>query len=222
MSPTLTALQQQVLDLLAEGSTITAAAEAVGVHRNTILNWRRASTQFQDALNVAQFQQAVHWRDQLQALGEIALETLSRILNDENTPARARLSASLAVLDRIMKPMATFPALERIRNDAQFAQSDVGDNIEVAALSTPEIGVEEDVDSSTTQSDAPKPQTPRAAQPRTTRQSEPGRNAPCPCGSGLKHKRCCLSSRAFAAASTPISQPHPPPEPELHPNPPVR
>ena len=33
---------------------------------------------------------------------------------------------------------------------------------------------------------------------RTVRRSEPkvGRNAPCPCGSGSKHKRCCLGNEA--------------------------
>jgi len=34
----------------------------------------------------------------------------------------------------------------------------------------------------------PTVQTIRRDQPKT------GRNEPCPCGSGLKHKRCCLGS----------------------------
>ena len=51
MSPTrqLTPAQQRVLALLSAGSTATAAAQFVGVHRNTAWNWLR-STAFRDAL----------------------------------------------------------------------------------------------------------------------------------------------------------------------------
>ncbi|MGH7108083.1 MAG: SEC-C metal-binding domain-containing protein [Acetobacteraceae bacterium] len=34
----------------------------------------------------------------------------------------------------------------------------------------------------------------RATAPGPTRQTKPGRNAPCPCGSGRKYKRCCGQS----------------------------
>jgi len=47
--------------------------------------------------------------------------------------------------------------------------------------------------------------------------SKPGRNDPCPCGSGKKYKRCCLhqheaaaAERAAAAAAEAAAQPPPP------------
>jgi SEC-C motif len=44
----------------------------------------------------------------------------------------------------------------------------------------------------------PTPEAPKTRQPiRVTPQ--PGRNAPCSCGSGLKFKRCCIDKRAAAA-----------------------
>src|SRR5947208_9158948 len=35
---------------------------------------------------------------------------------------------------------------------------------------------------------------------RATQSGEPGRNDPCPCGSGLKYKRCCAGKDAAIAA----------------------
>jgi hypothetical protein len=34
--------------------------------------------------------------------------------------------------------------------------------------------------------------------------SGPGRNDPCPCGSGKKHKKCCLASAGAAAPPSPV------------------
>ncbi|MEZ6243442.1 MAG: SEC-C metal-binding domain-containing protein [Phycisphaerales bacterium] len=36
----------------------------------------------------------------------------------------------------------------------------------------------------------------------TTGEKQVGRNDPCPCGSGLKHKNCCLRQQAAASAAT--------------------
>jgi SEC-C motif-containing protein len=45
--------------------------------------------------------------------------------------------------------------------------------------------------------------TSRAAPATTDRAPRPARNAPCPCGSGKKYKRCCAEERGAGAASTP-------------------
>lgn len=34
--------------------------------------------------------------------------------------------------------------------------------------------------------------------PQRKQDKEPGRNEPCPCGSGKKYKRCCLTKKEFA------------------------
>lgn len=64
----LTDLQQTVLTLLAEGSTLSAAAEAAGVQTNTVTGWRTNSQEFNQAWQVALHEQAVNWRNQMQAL----------------------------------------------------------------------------------------------------------------------------------------------------------
>ena len=73
---------EQVLSLLSSGSTITEAATAAGVHRNTIMNWRRTSAVFQRRWHTMQYEQAMHWREQVQTLAPAALEALRQILED--------------------------------------------------------------------------------------------------------------------------------------------
>ena len=109
-----TTQQQRVLTLLAQGSTVAAAAEAVGVHRNTVANWRRAgSPAFRHAWQTAQWEQAQYWRDQMQTLGELAVKTLHQVMTDGAATPSVRLRAALAVLDKISKPASAEPPLPR-------------------------------------------------------------------------------------------------------------
>ncbi len=110
---TLTSTQQHVLTLLAGGSSVTAAAKATGVHRNTIGNWRRACPEFQQAFAVAKEEQEEHWREEVDSLGGLAISTLRDIL--ECGPFSAAMSgkaaglclrAAIAVIDRVQKPAA--------------------------------------------------------------------------------------------------------------------
>ncbi len=103
--PILTTQQQHVLALLAQGNTVGAAARAAGVHRNTVSNWRRSgSSEFRNAWQSAQLDQAAYWRDHLQLLGEIAVKSLLHVLQDSDTTPSVRLKASLAVLNVIVTP----------------------------------------------------------------------------------------------------------------------
>jgi hypothetical protein len=116
--PILTAQQQHVLALLAQGSTVEAAADAVGVHRNTVSNWRRAgSPEFRSAWQSAQIEQAAYWRDQLQLLGDVAVESLLHVLQDPKTSPSVRLKASLAVLNVISKPVPAHEADEPVTEE---------------------------------------------------------------------------------------------------------
>ena len=138
----LTPAQQRVLALLSAGSTATAAAQFVGVHRNTVGNWLR-STAFRDALIETRRDQDLAWREQARSLAGQALGAIQAVLADPQAPAAVRLEAALAIQGR---PPA--------------------------------------------QSHAPS-----ATQPATTKPAaQTGRNQPCPCGSGRKFKRCCMSS----------------------------
>ena len=123
----LTPAQQRVVALLSAGSTATAAAQFVGVHRNTVGNWLR-SPAFRDALIEPRRDQDLAWREQARSLAGQAVGAIQAVL---------------------AKRLAT------------------------AAQSAP----------------------PSHAQPVTpTPAAKPGRNQPCPCGSGRKFKRCCMST----------------------------
>jgi hypothetical protein len=113
--PILTTQQQHVLALLAQGNTVSAAAKAAGVHRNTVSNWRRAgSPEFRNAWQSAQLDQAAFWRDHLQLLGELAVKALMNILQDPKTSPSVRLKASLAVLNVIATPAPAHKAGELV------------------------------------------------------------------------------------------------------------
>jgi hypothetical protein len=134
LSDHLTPAQQRVLALLSAGSTANAAAQAVGVHRNTVGNWGRSSV-FRDALIQARRDHDLAWRQQAASLTFQATGAIQAILADPQTPAAVRLQAALGVRGR-----------------------------QPAKVPVPRPGV------------------------------STGRNQLCPCGSGRKFKRCCMSN----------------------------
>jgi transposase-like protein len=141
-------VQAQVVASLAQGHTVTRAATAAGIHRSTIHNWLRASTEFRTALEEARRRFTASIADQLNELSAAALQTLRTLLESPDTPPAVRLKAALAVLERpdgARDPGWQLPECVRL------------------------------------------PRLPAAPD----HASEPARNAPCPCGSGLKFKRCC-------------------------------
>ena len=188
----LTPAQEAVLCQISAGSTVVAAAEAAGVHRNTVLNWRRNSAHFRAALCCAREEKVLFWRDQHEQLAAVAVEALRSILTDPKAPASVRLKAALHVLDRscaspifteeddaartiaAAQDPLTFQYLEitrNVRNGAQSAQSAQPPQPPALVLTHP----------------APKV----------------GRNDYCPCGSGKKYKRCCIDkdSRALGGST---------------------
>jgi transposase-like protein len=62
--PFLTPVQHLVLTLLAEGHSLSAAAAAAGIHRNTIRNWRRTVPSFAREIEFAVLEQALVWREE--------------------------------------------------------------------------------------------------------------------------------------------------------------
>jgi hypothetical protein len=89
MSPThrLTPAQQRALTLLSAGSTATAAAQFVGIHRNTVGNWLR-SAPFRDALTETRRDQDLVWREQARSLAGQALGAIQAVLADSSGPRR--------------------------------------------------------------------------------------------------------------------------------------
>lgn len=96
--------QLTVICALSSGATMTAAAAEAGIHRNTIANWRRNSLPFQQALADAQYDRALHYREQAEALFDLALQTITELLADPETPAGVRLKAALAILQTAATP----------------------------------------------------------------------------------------------------------------------
>jgi transposase-like protein len=100
----LSAPQLEVICALSSGATLSAAAEQAGIHRNTILNWRRNSLPFQIALADAQYDRAQLIREKAEALADLAIQTIQDILTDPKASASVRLKAALAILNLSTKP----------------------------------------------------------------------------------------------------------------------
>jgi hypothetical protein len=122
LNPEPTAQQQQVLVFLAQGKSINAAAAAAGIHRNTIANWRRSSETFRHHWHIMQYEQAMHWRDELQSIAQIAVDAVLKTLTDEKTPPTVRLRAALAVLDKVTAVPPSQPDWKRSRTTHNLAQ----------------------------------------------------------------------------------------------------
>ncbi len=175
---TLTPVQAQVVAALAQGTTITAAAQAAGIHRTTIHNWLRHQREFAAAVREARRDYAEALRDQLDELSAIALSHLRALLEDPNTPPAVRLKACLAVLQRPRFPDPGWslpepvepPEKQQVIDDFAMLEAEYRcDRVREALDRRAVVGEVE---------------YPPAKEPVA-------RNAPCPCGSGFKYKRCC-------------------------------
>jgi SEC-C motif len=193
--------QHRVLSLLAVGLSFTAAAEAAGVHRNTIRNWRREIPSFATA-----FEQAA--RDQARAFQEAALDAVPlatqailAILNDPATPPALRLRAAGMILKMadIKSASAERETMVVMQPGVRVIHADpTPDRAPASRLDVEAVEALENVPGGET--------TPIPAQSCTIpirRSPEPGRNSPCPCGSGRKFKRCCAQFRTTPAPETP-------------------
>jgi Homeodomain-like domain len=112
--PTLTPAQHDVLSLLAQGASITEAAAAADVHRNTVANWRRTVPAFARELEFAGRERSLFWHDQAANLAQKAIDVMTTILNDETAAPSLRLRVALKVVsmaaDPKPEPMQPFPA----------------------------------------------------------------------------------------------------------------
>src|SRR5712672_1093194 len=102
----LSPVQAQVIEALAQGQTVSAAAEKAGVHRTTIHHWIRNQPQFKAAVRTAQSEYAAEVNDGIHELAAHALLTLHELLQDPATPHAVRLKTALAILQRPHAPNA--------------------------------------------------------------------------------------------------------------------
>jgi AcrR family transcriptional regulator len=184
---TLTPVQAQVVAALAQGSTVTAAAQAAGLHRTTVYQWLKSQPEFATALKEARREFAAQLRDSLDELSALALSTLRSLLEDPATPASVRLRTALAILERprfpdpgwvLHAPVET-PERQRFLDDFALVKADYKMLCAEEALKNAERREEGSPEN--------------AGQPPVSVDAAEtvARNAPCPCGSGRKFKRCC-------------------------------
>jgi hypothetical protein len=191
--PTLTPQQHHLLSLLAQGVSITAAAAAAGVHRNTAANWRRTVPAFARELDYACRERSLYWHDQAADLAQKAIEVISTILHNESAAPSLRLRAAMKILaiatDPQPAPLKPFPT------SAAEAEAITGRAMLLQTL------VNESENASENLHNSAQPAQNCTAPPTTQplrRPPQPGRNSPCPCKSGLKFKRCCAAGSASA------------------------
>ncbi len=159
--------QVEVAAALAMGGSIVSIARRTGVHRSTIHNWLKDAA-FSAALADLRQQHAAQLDGQLKQIANQAIDTIRQILADSKVAASVRLRAALAVLDR---PMFPRPGLTR-EPEVESDQPQADQPLDIAA---------------------PPPLRQNEPKPSKTVEicREVARNAPCPCGSGVKYKRCC-------------------------------
>ena len=185
-SPSLTEHQHHVLALLADGQSLTDAAEIVGIHRNTIRNWRRASPAFAREAEFAVREQALAWHDRALGLAPQAIQLLEQVLSSPDTNTGLRLRAALAILKIAADPQPkSLPAPGAVA--PVIAEMEAAEG-QVLAWQSELSRVHNEIENH--------------AQPCTIRRTpDPGRNSPCPCGSGQKWKRCCANTPQTANAA---------------------
>jgi transposase-like protein len=179
----LTPPQLIVINALSEGVNMTDAAAQAGVHRNTIANWRRNSLFFRESLADAQYDRALLFRDKTEDRLDRSLETLDAVLNDPKASASARLKAAMFIIGKAITPP----------QPRKQVPLDIGEVRVHKNPQPPEPATEENPPSVHNNAQ-------NAQMPYHRETPKVGRNEPCPCGSGQKHKRCCLNKPLTKAA----------------------
>ena len=190
--------QLKAVTALASGETVAAAAQAAGVHRATIYNWVRDHAAFSAALRHSKILAAEVIDDEIRELAKLALDTIRQILTCDKTPAATRLKAAQYVLHGVAHPANEQPVPKS--GDVEHELNTIIEDISLDAAQN-----------AAAQPNPPPASTPirqnstlhmaASAEPAVTalpppaptpiRQNSTPRNAPCPCRSGEKYKRCC-------------------------------
>ena len=222
---TLSPQQLQVICALSSGATLTAAAAEAGIHRNTIAAWRRNQLPFQHALADAFYDRAMHYREKLEELVDLAVQAIHQLLAGPLTPPSVRLRAALAVMqlsttppppkqqvELILESVAVQPAPktaqppmhnadEKLHKTAQPPAHEPTQKLHNPAQSPAHEPTQKPHNPAQSPSHQPTQKLHNPAQsPLRREHPKIGRNQPCPCASGLKYKHCCLGKPLPAAA----------------------
>jgi hypothetical protein len=189
--------QIEVTYALAAGQSLTAAAEAAGIHRSTIHEWR-AQPAFRSALQSARDARADSIREDTLDMAALATSALRTLLTDPETPPAVRLKAALSVLHSATTPDGDSPSArpnpKRCQNNEEL--NHFFDAVFLAAQCEMAASHERFVQEHAPTPQAPAP-APAPAQPADTDyHGAVGRNAACPCG-GARRSNASAASPAF-------------------------
>ena len=185
----LTPVQDNVIAAITGGATMKAAAVAVGIHRNTIGYWGKTSVAFREALQAAQYDKAIFIREEAENHVTDAFTAIHEILTKPDVSDTARLNAAKYIIEKASTPPPPKPeAIYQVEN-AEIVHS---------PAQTPNL-TRSHPTAQNQQTDTlyPKLASNRKASPAR----KVGRNEPCPCGSHLKFKRCCLGKANLSMAA---------------------
>jgi preprotein translocase subunit SecA len=179
--------QIQVLQALLSGVTMTAAADAAGVHRNTVSHWRASHLGFRYAINDALYERSLHHRERALELIDLAYEQLHHLLAAPDTPAGIRMKAIQYIIEKATTAPEPKPEVELNFETVQCTPESHPRNLHNSA-----------------QPPAPKPE---PAPVQTIRREGPkvGRNDPCPCGSHKKFKQSCINLHNAPSGTVPLA-----------------
>ncbi|MFN7934962.1 MAG: SEC-C metal-binding domain-containing protein [Bryobacteraceae bacterium] len=180
----LTTQQLQVIQALSSGLSVTAAADAAGLHRTTVHHWSRNIPEFRDTLAASKQAHIDIYRDGMNALAAPAITILRNIIEDETASPALRVRTALAIIKFVTTPEKTVAPKETATDQLLDAAYLTGYRQAQQNAAAPEDEIHHNSSLSSQQhpivekiQNEPAPQTPR--------------NALCPCGSKLKFKRCC-------------------------------
>lgn len=118
---TLTAAQSTALEALLAGASVTEAAKAAGVTRQTVSEWRNQHGAFMAALNAAAHDQLGHLATRVQALAPVAIDVLEADLTGDDPALRRVAAKALLQYERqLPEPPPSDPDLVR---DAEAMRS---------------------------------------------------------------------------------------------------
>ena len=177
----LTQPQTAALKTLASGATVTAAAQAAGVHRSTVYNWVRDNAAFSAALRHSKIQAAEVIDDEIRELAPLALDTIRQLLASEKTPAATRLKAAQYVLHGVAHPALEIVVAENKAFEFELTTAHEDFALDAEIANSTKLDTQRPVEKAVEKAEKPAP----------VRQSSTPRNAPCPCRGGEKFKRCC-------------------------------
>ena len=187
----LAAQQQQVLALIASGFNATTAARHAGVHRNTITNWLKTEP-FREALVEARLEKQILYWDEAETLVAEVIHDLRNLSHDLAVSPSIRLKAMLALLqhaNRVLPCDAPLVLPSPMHNDAQPAE---GHSHQPPATNHQPLAMHNDAQLPERSEDRPPVTSHRPPATAANGRPKVGRNELCPCGSGVKFKRCCL------------------------------